>query len=345
MQKIMISKDWQFRSLPYCYDPSSSNSEIEIDSLDLPHDYLITQPRDKKTKGGVLMGYFQGEGGEYTKYMDFGNWEHAFLNVDGAYMCSKVYLNDQFLYMHPHGYTPYLVDLTDKMWKNTCNRITIITQNLQPSTRWYTGAGLYRDVFLWVGGKVRMEPWDVFVTTKSADEKKAIMSAAVTVTSDVACQGTLKLTASHNGAPVTAECALSLKEGKNDTEVAFEIDNPQLWDGENPNLYDLTVTVTAEDGLSPYGALLVANTYSRLGLGYELHMIQHGPHGYSLADETTADGSSQVLNSSFAQWHDLSVDWLYRIFGKNEFVDKSTSRMGKIMADMGLIPGKGADFA
>ena len=102
---------------------------------------------------------------------------------------------------------------------------------------------------------------------------------------------------------------------------------------------------TAEDGLSPYGALLVANTYSRLGLGYELHMFQHGPHGYSLADETTADGSSQVLNSSFAQWHDLSVDWLYRIFGKNEFVDKSTSRMGKIMADMGLIPGKGADFA
>ena len=102
---------------------------------------------------------------------------------------------------------------------------------------------------------------------------------------------------------------------------------------------------TAEDGLSPYGALLVANTYSRLGLGYELHMFQHGPHGYSLADETTADGSSQVLNSSFAQWHDLSVDWLYRIFGKNEFVDKSTSRMGKIMAEMGLIPGKGADFA
>ena len=103
---------------------------------------------------------------------------------------------------------------------------------------------------------------------------------------------------------------------------------------------------TAEDSLSPYGALLVANTYSRLGLGYELHMFQHGPHGYSLADETTADGSSQVLNSSFAQWHDLSVDWLYRIFGKNEFVDKSTSRMGKIMAEMGLIPGQasGAEF-
>ena len=102
---------------------------------------------------------------------------------------------------------------------------------------------------------------------------------------------------------------------------------------------------TAEDGLSPYGALMVANCYSKLGLGYELHMFQHGPHGYALADETTADGSIQVLNSSFAKWHDMSVDWLHRIFGQLQFVDKSTSRMGKIMVEMGLIPGKGADFA
>jgi acetyl esterase/lipase len=104
---------------------------------------------------------------------------------------------------------------------------------------------------------------------------------------------------------------------------------------------------TAEDGLSPYGALLVANTYSRLGLGYELHMFQNGPHGYSLADETTADGSSQVLNPSFAHWHELSVDWLYRVFGQLTFGNESTSRMAKYMAELGLLPGQpsGADFA
>ena len=105
------------------------------------------------------------------------------------------------------------------------------------------------------------------------------------------------------------------------------------------------ITATAEDGLSPYGALLVANSYSRLGMPYELLMFQHGPHGYSLADETSADGSNQVLNASFAKWHELSVEWLYRIFGENKFENKSTSRMGKIMAEMGLIPGSGADFA
>ena len=105
------------------------------------------------------------------------------------------------------------------------------------------------------------------------------------------------------------------------------------------------LAATAEDGLSPYGALLVANTYSKLGMPYELHMFQHGPHGYSLADETTADGSSTVLNPSFAQWHSLSVDWLYRVFGQLTYHNRSTSRMGKIMVEMGLIPGRGADFA
>lgn len=104
------------------------------------------------------------------------------------------------------------------------------------------------------------------------------------------------------------------------------------------------LAATAEDMLTGYGALPVAQKYSSLGLGYELHVFQHGPHGYSLADETTADGSSQVLNPSFAQWHSLSVDWLYRIFGAPEFTDKSTSRMGKYMADLGFgIPGQDAD--
>ena len=107
------------------------------------------------------------------------------------------------------------------------------------------------------------------------------------------------------------------------------------------------ISATAEDLLSPFGALAVANKYSQLGLGYELHMFQHGPHGYALADETSADGSSQMLNPAYAHWHDLSVRWLNRIFGEPTFADKSTSKMGKYMAELGFVlPGQGgSDFA
>lgn len=96
------------------------------------------------------------------------------------------------------------------------------------------------------------------------------------------------------------------------------------------------LAATAEDLLTKYGALPVAKKYSDLGLGYELHVFQHGPHGYSVADETCADGSQQMLNPSFAQWHSLSVDWLHRIFGAPVHVDKNTSKMMGIIKEMGF---------
>ena len=100
------------------------------------------------------------------------------------------------------------------------------------------------------------------------------------------------------------------------------------------------LAATAEDILTAYGALPVAQKYSKLGLGYELHIFQHGPHGYALADETSADGSSQYLNPAFAQWHELSIRWLYRIFGENTFTDKNLSRMSQHLADLGFsFPG------
>lgn len=100
------------------------------------------------------------------------------------------------------------------------------------------------------------------------------------------------------------------------------------------------LAATAEDPLTAYGALPVAQKYSALGLPYELHIFQHGPHGYSMANATSADGSSQMLNHSFAQWHGLSADWLLRVFGQPQFVDKKTSRMGKYLAELGIaMPG------
>ena len=100
------------------------------------------------------------------------------------------------------------------------------------------------------------------------------------------------------------------------------------------------LAATAEDMLTGYGALPVAQKYSSLGLGYELHIFQHGPHGYSLADATSADGSSRYLNAAFAQWHGLSVAWLHKLFGEPVHADKNLSRMADHLAALGFsFPG------
>jgi acetyl esterase/lipase len=98
------------------------------------------------------------------------------------------------------------------------------------------------------------------------------------------------------------------------------------------------LTATAEDLLTPHGALPVAKKYSDLGMKYELHIFQYGPHGYGLGNEVSADGSLQIYDPAYAQWHELSVQWLHRTLGKPELVHKDTSMLVKHMKKLGFLP-------
>ena len=96
------------------------------------------------------------------------------------------------------------------------------------------------------------------------------------------------------------------------------------------------IVATAQDLLTGFGALPIAQKYCQLGLPYEVHIYGHGPHGYSLANETSSDGSSRYMNSAFAQWQGLCVEWLHKIFGPLEFEDKDNSKMAAYLAKLGI---------
>ena len=130
---------------------------------------------------------------------------------------------------------------------------------------------------------------------------------------------------------------LKLLEGKQEVtdEDAEKYDLVSQITGEAPPVF---IAATAQDLLTPYGALPIARKYSSFGTDYELHIFQHGPHGYSLANEVTADGSIQNVNPAFSQWLELSVQWIHKIFGKPELVDKSTSALVKHMKRLGFLP-------
>ena len=133
-----------------------------------------------------------------------------------------------------------------------------------------------------------------------------------------------------------ADFMLKLLEGRNDVTDAdaarYDL-VPQITRSAPP----VFLAATAEDMLTGFGALPIAKKYSDLGMHYELHIFQFGPHGYALANEVTADGSSRVIDPAFAQWQELSVRWLHRLFGQPQHVDKSTSRMAQLMKEMGFI--------
>ena len=102
---------------------------------------------------------------------------------------------------------------------------------------------------------------------------------------------------------------------------------------EAPPLFMFT---TGEDAMTRKMTLELAMAYEKQGLLYEYHVFQKGPHGYSLANEACADGSSQVLNAHVAKWLDLSVEWLFSVFGEPEFQDVSTSRIMEAMKKLGI---------
>ena len=231
MKKVCISKDWYLLA-PKC---------TEYKKIDLPNDYAITIPRDKNANGGASNGFFKGGIGKYIKYFTLDNSEHVILDIDGAYMCASVVFNEHFLTMHPHGYAPFTVDLTEDIRRGKTNKIEITTNALQPSSRWYSGAGLYRDVFLWTGGSTRIEPRDVFIKTPKTDT----VHADVTVTSDTDRNITVECAITDADGNEVAKKAMPIFaiSGKTFTNFAFNIDSPKLWEPGHPYLYNFTTTV------------------------------------------------------------------------------------------------------
>ena len=107
---------------------------------------------------------------------------------------------------------------------------------------------------------------------------------------------------------------------------------------EAPPLFMFT---TGEDVMTRKMTLDLAMNYEERGLLYEYHVFQKGPHGYSLANAACADGSSQVMNPHVEKWFELSVEWIFQVFGELEFKDVSTSHIMEAIQKLGIpIPGQ-----
>ncbi len=231
MQKRCISRDWLLAA------PGMDGKK----AVHLPNDYTVTLPRDKDAAGGASNGFFPGGDGTYEKTLTIGSKAHRILWIDGGYMCTEISLNGEKLAEHPHGYTPFLVELTEGLTEGD-NLLSITTHGNQCSTRWYAGAGLYRDVFLWEGGDIRMEPWDVFISTPTLDS----VHAAYEITADRAAAVVLRCEILDKAGTVVAVKTTPVNvftEGKTAVAVDFTLPNARAWDIGDPYLYSMRSTI------------------------------------------------------------------------------------------------------
>ena len=196
-------------------------------AVQLPHDAQILETRGPKaTDGGH--GYFPG--GIYTYEKTFvapADWEgkKVLVEFEGVYKNSTVSLNGNVIGGHKYGYTTFTVELTGLNY-GAENTLTVVADNSKlPNSRWYTGSGIYRPVWLHVGGDARIEYQGVKITTLSNDP--AVIKVETKATVDVMVE-------ILDGEAVVASASGNC--------VEITVPDAKLWSDETPNLYTAKVT-------------------------------------------------------------------------------------------------------
>lgn len=241
MKRISINHDWQFT-----LGDQEWFHEKHSKTVDLPHDFVLSIPRSAENPGRSGNGYFGDSRGEYCKTLSFGEeitHQAVYLLIDGAYMNTEIYLDGDQLACHPYGYTPFQINLTGKLVSGKESTLRIITQSRQPSTRWYSGGGVFREVALLVGPQPAILPWKVFAYTQKADQNSAVI--AVKAELDQKTNGTVKIMLlDHEGKSVVETKQTARKQ----FELTFTLDKPHLWSVDDPYLYSLEIISPSGDG-------------------------------------------------------------------------------------------------
>ncbi|MGJ5816032.1 glycoside hydrolase family 2 TIM barrel-domain containing protein [Paludibaculum fermentans] len=247
---LSLPHDWSVEDLPP--RPAHGNGEgILWGAADLP---TRVGPFDTDlSAGGRDTGWFVGGTGWYRKHFHIdalpagGQVEIVF---DGVYMNSDVWLNGHLLGNQPYGYTTFAYDLTPHLSPGGVNVLAVRVRNEGRNSRWYSGSGIYRHVWLNTTGSVRIPTWSLFVTTPEVSRQRAAVkvSAGVENRTSSTREVTVHLQLFDGKAPVSANQAVTLSVAAGATATAehtFTLDNPKLWSTGTPHLYRAEAAVLA----------------------------------------------------------------------------------------------------
>jgi beta-galactosidase len=243
---------------------------VEPVAVTLPHDAMIHEQRSRRVPAGPASGYYPGGAYTYRRTLTApAEWsgQHVAVVFEGVFRHSTVRLNGVVVGGRPSGYAEFSVDLGGHLRFGEDNLLEVVVENSdQPSTRWYTGSGLYRRAWLQVDGATRFAHDGVrFRTVALGDPARAEVEVAVVDDDGMAVAIEVELL--DNGSTVARGTATA---GTDDpVVVALDIANPRLWTADEPHLYDLVVRAGRD-------VVEVAEHRERVGLRTVTASARHG---------------------------------------------------------------------
>jgi beta-galactosidase len=275
---ISFDKNWRFRkdTLTGAEQPQYSDKSWRL--LDLPHDWSIEDlpnqkegevqgPFTKTSVGKAATGFTEGGIGWYRKTFTLNNTykgEKTYILFDGVYMDADVWINGHHLGNHPYGYTSFSYDLTNYLHPiGKANVIAVRAKNLGKNSRWYSGSGIYRHVWLLPVNPVHTKLWGNYITIPEASKDKATIDIQTSVENRSSKAKTIavKVELMNPMGQVVASKneALSIPaDSSADITQKLSLTDPSLWDLDHPILYKASVTLidggqTIDQTITPFG--------------------------------------------------------------------------------------------
>jgi beta-galactosidase len=242
--------DWKFLLGDTAVASAVNYDDSKWEDVQLPHDWSIKLPLNKKNGGA--MGFLPGGIGWYRKTFsipDNYNGKKVVIAFDGVYHQSDVYINGKHLGFHPYGYTGFEYDLTPYLNFGRQNTIAVrVDHSNSPSSRWYSGSGIYRHVWLKITNAVHVATWGTYITTPVVSESSGEIKIATTIKNNSSHNGNLqvinKIISADGKEVVAAKTSTSIQNGKEGiVDQSMHVPNPRLWSIEKPYLYTMETTV------------------------------------------------------------------------------------------------------
>ncbi len=255
-QRLLMDYGWTFTT----GDPAGAEASAFDDSgwrsVDLPHDWSIEGPYDQNAPTGGRGGYLPTGIGWYRRTFTLpadSRGRRVCIEFDGAYENSDVWINGHHLGSRPYGYISFQYDLTPHLVQGENVVAVRVDNSHQPNTRWYSGSGIYRHVWLTVTDPLHVGHWGTYVTALEADTGVATVAVRTRIVNDGRAErrGRLDLAVlDASGREVArAEVPFVLAAGTG-TDLAHRltVSAPALWSLDTPVLYTLRTTVLDPTG-------------------------------------------------------------------------------------------------
>lgn len=254
-----FTADWSFR---LCDDSTAARqdyNDADWRKLNLPHDWAVEGDFSKDNPSGTGGGALPGGVGWYRKTFTADKADEGkrlYIDFDGAYMNSTVYINGHKLGTRPYGYISFSYDLTPYIKWGKKNVVAVRVDNAeQPNSRWYSGCGIYRNVWLTKVDPIHVAQWGTYVTAEEVTKNSAQINLRTTLQYDAEpvesplVKVTLNsqvLDANGNIVGETTSDVEVLSDAPKEVEQEILLKNPNLWSVDTPYLYQVKNIVTKD---------------------------------------------------------------------------------------------------